>query len=241
MGQQTEITRRELLSGAAAGSVALAASSTLRPTAAAAQTSGGRPSSPNILFILADDLGYADLSCYGRRDFSTPNIDRIAADGMRFMQAYANSAVCTASRVALITGRYQYRLSIGLEEPLTVRSPKVGLPPAHPTLPSILKKAGYQSTLVGKWHLGRLPDFGPLQTGYDHFYGFRAGAVDYFTHKFGPPASDTEDLWDDDMRVSQPGYLTDLLGSRAVDVVDAYAKSGRPFLISLHFNAPHWP
>jgi arylsulfatase A-like enzyme len=89
--------------------------------------------------------------------------------------------------------------------------------------------------------LGRLPDFGPLQSGYDHFYGFRGGALDYFTHKFGPPASDTEDLWDDDTKVRQPGYLTDLLGSRAVDVVSKYARSGEPFLVSLHFNAPHWP
>lgn len=75
------------------------------------------PSKPNVLFILADDLGYADVSCYGRRDFTTPNIDRIAAEGVRFTQAYANSAVCTATRVALITGRYQYRLAVGLEEP----------------------------------------------------------------------------------------------------------------------------
>ena len=187
---------------------------------------------PNILFILADDLGYADLSCYGRRDFTTPNIDRIAAEGMRLMQAYANSAVCTASRVALITGRYQYRLSIGLEEPLTGRSPKVGLPPAHPTLPSILKQVGYQSTLIGKWHLGSLPDFGPLQTGYDHFYGFRGGALDYYTHKSGPPSTDTEDLWDDDTKIRQNGYLTDLLANRTVGVVDAYAKSGSPFLVS---------
>ena len=97
---------------------------------------------PNIVFILADDLGYADLSCYGRRDFTTPNIDRIAADGIRFTQAYANSAVCTASRVALITGRYQYRLAVGLEEPLSIHTPrKLGLPPDHPTLPSLLKKA----------------------------------------------------------------------------------------------------
>ena len=149
-------------------------------------------SQPNILFILADDLGYADLSCCGRRDFSTPNIDRIAAEGMRFTQAYANSAVCTASRVALITGRYQYRLAVGLEEPLRSGPPrKVGLPPDHPTLPSVLKKAGYQSALIGKWHLCMLPDFGPLQSGYDRFYGFRRGAVDYFPHKYGPPASDT--------------------------------------------------
>ena len=130
-------------------------------------------SRPNILFILADDLGYADVSCYGRRDLTTPNIDRIAAEGVRFTQAYANSAVCTASRVALITGRYQYRLAVGLEEPLSTPVPrKIGLPADHPTLPSLLKKAGYQSALIGKWHLGRLPDFGPLQSGYNYFFGF---------------------------------------------------------------------
>jgi arylsulfatase A-like enzyme len=196
---------------------------------------------PNILFILADDLGYADVSCYGRRDFTTPNIDRIAAEGVRFTQAYANSAVCTASRVAPITGRYQYRLAVGLEEPLSTRVPrKVGLPADHPTLPSLLKKAGYQTALVGKWHLGRLPDFGPLQSGYDYFYGFRSGAVDYFTHKSGPPMTDTGDLWEDDVKIRRTGYLTDLLGARAVDLVETYAGGGRPFLISLHFSAPHW-
>jgi arylsulfatase A-like enzyme len=99
-------------------------------------------SKPNIPFILADDLGYADRSCYGRRDFTTPNIDRVASEGMRFTQAYANSAVCTATRVALITGRYQYRLAVGLEEPLSTRVPrKLGLPPDHPTLPSLWASA----------------------------------------------------------------------------------------------------
>jgi len=197
---------------------------------------------PNVLFILADDLGYADVSCYGRRDFTTPNIDRIAAEGVRFTQAYANSAVCTATRVALITGRYQYRLAVGLEEPLSTRVPRrLGLPPAHPTLPSILKEVGYRTALIGKWHLGMPPDFGPLQSGYDHFYGFRGGSIDYFTHKSGPPDTDTEDLWDDDVRIQQPGYLTDLLGNRAVEVVETYAKSEQSFFISLHFNAPHWP
>src|ERR1700739_4351273 len=190
---------------------------------------------PNIIFILADDLGYADVSCYGRRDFTTPNIDRIAARGMRFLQGYANSAVCSASRLALITGRYQYRLRLGLEEPL-FGNPEVGLPPEHPTLPSLLKKAGYGTSLIGKWHLGVLPKFGPLKSGYDHFYGFRGGALDYYLHTAG-----TDRLWDDDVPIDQMGYLTDLLGSRAVDVVNGYAKSGQPFLISLHFNAPHWP
>jgi arylsulfatase A-like enzyme len=133
---------------------------------------------PNILFVLADDLGYADLSCYGRRDFTIANIDSIAAEGVRFTQAYANSAVCTASRVALSTGRYQYRLAVGLEEPLSSRIPRnIGLPTDDPTSPSILKKAGYQFALIGKRHLGRLPEFGPLQSGYDYFYGFRSGSL----------------------------------------------------------------
>jgi arylsulfatase A-like enzyme len=150
---------------------------------------------------------------------------------MRFSQAYANSAVCSATRTALITGRYQDRLDIGLDEPLAGRD--TGLPPSHPTLPSLLRRAGYGTTLVGKWHLGLLPRYGPLKSGYDHFYGFRDGAVDYFTH--------SNDLWDEDVKVNQVGYLTDLLGSHAIDVVNGYARSGRPFLLSLHFNAPHWP
>ena len=193
---------------------------------------------PNIVFILADDLGYADVACYGRPDLSTPNIDRLAATGVRFLQAYANSAVCTATRVALITGRYQYRLPVGLEEPLPVRDTSVGLPPAEPTLPSLLRKAGYTTTLVGKWHLGKLPKFGPLQSGYDHFYGFRTGALDYYSHR---GTDQEDDLWDDDLAIHQVGYLTDLLGDRAVNVIVDSAKSERPFFMSLHFNAPHWP
>jgi arylsulfatase A-like enzyme len=197
--------------------------------------SASRP--PNIVFIMADDLGYADVACYGRPDLATPNIDRLAANGVRFLQAYANSAVCSATRTALITGRYQYRLRIGLEEPLA-RSEDVGVPPDHPTLPSLLKKAGYGTTLVGKWHLGLLPRFGPLQSGYDHFYGFRNGAVDYYSHK---SSAQQDDFWDDDVPLHQMGYLTDLLGDRAVDVVTRYARARTPFLVSLHFNAPHWP
>jgi arylsulfatase A-like enzyme len=201
-----------------------------------------RGAPPNIVFILADDLGYADVSCYGRREFTTPSIDQIAAEGLRLEQAYANSAVCTASRVALMTGRYQYRLPIGLEEPLRSASERaVGLPPEHPTLPSLLRKAGYQTALVGKWHLGRPPVFGPRRSGYDRFFGFHAGVLDYFTHKFGPPHTDTEDLWENDTKILQPGYLTDVLGDRAVATISEFARGQRPFFLSLHFNAPHWP
>ena len=192
---------------------------------------------PNIVFIMADDLGYADLSCNGRRDYSTPNIDRIAERGVRFTQAYANSAVCSATRLALITGRYQYRLPLGLEEPLAGKT-DVGLPPEHPTLPSLLRQAGYGTTLIGKWHLGVLPMFGPLRSGYDHFWGIRTGAIDYYSHK-NPRGED--DLWDGDATIQQSGYLTDLLGDRAVGSIEGYANQQQPFLLSLHFNAPHWP
>jgi arylsulfatase A-like enzyme len=226
MRHTTNMTRRELMHSAL-GTLALAAG--------IQDVFGQGPRPPNIIYIMADDLGYADVSCYGRPDLSTPNIDRIAANGVRFLQGYANSAVCSATRTALITGRYQYRLRVGLEEPLGGAT--VGLPPEHPTLPSLLKKAGYGTTLLGKWHLGLLPKFGPLQSGYDHFFGFRGGAVDYYRHGSG----NQDDLWDDDVAVQQMGYLTDMLGSRAVDVVNGYAKSRQAFLISLHFNAPHWP
>src|SRR5579883_193797 len=216
------MTRREAIAATAAALV--------RGTRAA----DSKP--PNIVFILADDLGYADLSCYGRRDYSTPNIDKLASQGLRFTQAYANSSVCSATRTALITGRYQYRVPVGLEEPLTDRH--VGLPPDHPTLPSILRKAGYETTLIGKWHLGSLPDYGPLKSGYDHFWGFRGSSLDYFTHKDGVGAKADEDLWDGDTKVHQAGYLTNLLGERAIKVI---RESKQPYFLSLHFNAPHWP
>jgi len=226
------LSRREMLQTAAAGSLGVMTAA--RTSAQPAR----RP--PNIVFILADDMGYADVACYGRPDLQTPNIDGLAARGVRLLQGYANSAVCTATRVGLITGRYQYRLRIGLEEPLATGAAfsSIGLPPEHPTLPSLLRAAGYGTTLVGKWHLGLLPAFGPLQSGYDHFFGFRGGAVDYYSHN---GTDQKPDLWDDNVPVERAGYLTRLLGDRAVDVVKAYAKTRQPFLLSLHFNAPHWP
>ncbi len=192
---------------------------------------------PNIVFILADDMGYADIGCYGRPEVSTPNLDRVAERGVRLTQGYANSAVCSATRVALITGRYQYRLPLGLEEPLAGKT-HLGLPPEHPTLPSILRQAGYATALVGKWHLGVPPAFGPTLSGYDRFFGIRSGAIDYYTHlnSRGVP-----DLWDGDSLTERDGYLTEILGDKAVEAVNDFATQGRPFLLSLHFNAPHWP
>lgn len=222
-------TRRSALLGMGA----LSAASLAGTVAAASQVRR-----PNIVFVLADDMGYADVGCYGRPDLRTPTIDSLARDGVQLLQGYANSAVCSATRTALMTGRYQYRLPIGLEEPLAGASGNVGLPPEHPTLPSMLRAVGYRTALIGKWHLGELPDFGPLKSGYEEFFGFRGGAVDYFTHK---GTRDQDDMWRQDEQVKLPGYLTHLLGQQAADFIDRSAKLDQPFFLSLHFNAPHWP
>jgi arylsulfatase A-like enzyme len=233
MSLHTHLSRRNLLAGAA-GTLAFA-------TAGRMAAQAGKP---NIVFILADDLGFADVSCYGQRDYTTPNIDRLALEGTRFTQAYSNSPDCSATRTALITGRYQYRLPVGLEEPIAPTTPKdIGLPPSHPTLPSLLRKAGYNTTLVGKWHLGFLPDFSPLKSGYDHFFGIYGCCADYFNH--GPDASRGGDfayqLHEEEVPVERHGYMTNLLGDRAIQTIEGYARSKEPFLLSLHFTAPHWP
>src|SRR5437868_10234573 len=237
MVEQRAISRRRFVQTTAASSLALAGMGRGRP-------SWAQSTKPNVVFILADDLGYADVSCYGQRAYTTPNIDRIANEGLRLMQAYSNSANCSPTRTALATGRYQMRLTVGLEEPINASTPKsVGLPPSHPTLPSLLKTSGYATALVGKWHLGLLPDFSPLKSGYDQFFGIYAGAADYFNHgrdalRTGPESSQ---LYEQEMPVERHGYMTNLLGDRAVQTVQHYAKSKEPFLMSLHFTAPHWP
>lgn len=127
---------------------------------------------PNIIFIVADDLGYADLGCYGGRAPVSPVLDGLAANGLMFTQGYANSPVCSPTRFALMTGRYQYRLRGAAEEPINSKSrgsSTLGLPPDHPTLPSLLQRGGYRTALIGKWHLGYPPHFGPLRSGYEEF------------------------------------------------------------------------
>jgi arylsulfatase A-like enzyme len=220
------------------------AAGTLVAAAPGLPRAGAQGAKPNIVFILADDLGFADVSCYGQRDYTTPNVDRLALEGMKFSQAYANSAVCSATRTALITGRYQYRLTVGLEEPIGAATPRnIGLPPSHPTLPSLLRSAGYGTTLVGKWHLGFLPDFSPLRSGYDHFFGIFGGAADYFNHgaDHARTGEESYQLYEEEVPVERHGYMTNLLGDRAVETIESYARSRQPFLLSLHFNAPHWP
>ena len=195
---------------------------------------------PNIVFILADDLGWADLSVYGQTAFTTPHLDQMAAEGVRFTQAYANSAVCSATRFALITGRYQYHFRGGLEEPLVRQAQRYGLPPEHPTLPSLLRDAGYNTALIGKWHLGSLPSFGPLKSGYQRFFGNYGGAIDYFTHKPGVGEAVPRDLYEGEVPVERVGYYTQLLADEASAWI-GQQRQDQPFFLSLHFTAPHWP
>ncbi|MEZ5891768.1 MAG: sulfatase-like hydrolase/transferase [Parvularculaceae bacterium] len=231
MTRPSGFDRRRFMAGAAASAATLSGA-----PAIAAKTDGP----PNFLFIMADDLGWADLGCYGRDDIATPNIDKLARQGLRFTDAYANSSVCSPTRLGLITGRYQYRLPIGFEEPLGIKS-KYEMPKDGPTMPGLLGAAGYQTSLVGKWHLGTVETAGPLQNGYQSFWGVRSGGVDYFRHSFIFAGEETRDLWDGDVKIEETGYLTDLLAARAVEEIARMSANPAPFLLSLHFTAPHWP
>jgi arylsulfatase A-like enzyme len=196
---------------------------------------------PNLIFIVADDLGYADLGCYGGRAPVSPVLDRLAANGLKFTEGYSNSPVCSPTRFALMTARYQYRLRGAAEEPINSKSlgnAMLGLPPPHPTLPSLLKASGYHTALIGKWHLGFAPHFGPLKSGYDEFFGPMAGGVDYFTHR---ASNGVHDLFDGVDEKHETGYLTDLISRRAVALADRMAGQNTPFFLSLHYTAPHWP
>ena len=203
---------------------------------------------PNILYIVADDLGYADLGCYGGRDEPwgpvSPVLDRLAAQGLLLTQGYSNSPVCSPTRFALMTARYQYRLRGAAEEPINSKSrgsTTLGLPPEHPTLPSLLRASGYRTALMGKWHLGYPPAFGPLRSGYEEFFGPMSGGVDYFTHC---SSNGTHDLYLGEEEKQQDGYLTDLITDHALDYVQRMApgaQAGTPFFLSLHYTAPHWP
>jgi len=206
------------------------------------------PRRPNIVFIVADDLGFADLGCYGGRDAPfgavSPQLDKLAAAGIRFTDGYANSPVCSPTRFALMTARYQYRLRGAAEEPISSRSggsTQIGLPPEHPTLPSLLQGSGYRTALMGKWHLGFLPHFGPLKSGYEEYFGLMAGGADYFTHR---NSTGSHDLYLGEQEHAEEGYMTDLITRHAIDFIDRRAdgaRSGTPFFLSVHHTAPHWP
>jgi len=191
---------------------------------------------PNVVLILMDDLGYGDLGSYGAPDVRTTNVDRLAREGVRLTDAYANGAVCTPTRTALITGRYQQRFRLEWALGATPGDLELGLPATGTSLPALLKANSYATGLVGKWHLGWKPEFGPLTHGFDEFYGFLSGAHDYYTRNTadGPP-----DLYDNTTPVEPAGYLTDEITRRGVSFIARHADG--PFFLEVAYNAVHWP
>lgn len=193
---------------------------------------------PNIIYIMTDDMGYADLSCYGRKDYTTPNLDELASQGMKFLNAYAAAPVCTPTRTAFMTGRFPARIQVGLMEPLAnnKRDSSIGLTADIPSLATLVREAGYETALIGKWHLGFQPVNSPNRNGFDYFFGIHSGAADYISHKGD---GRTDDLYENENAVSVEGYMTDLIAGKAIGFLKQTHK--KPFFLSIDFNAPHWP
>jgi arylsulfatase A-like enzyme len=195
-------------------------------------------SKPNVIVFLIDDMGYGDIGPYGVKDAKTPHMDRLAREGVRFVNSYSNAPVCTPTRCGLMTGRYQQRY--GLEWALLPTQREFGLASTEPTLPRLMKKAGYRTAMFGKWHLGVKPEYGPNAHGFDEFFGILGGNVDHYAHR---NINGTPDLYENTELVNRPGYMTDLLNDRSVKYLDGYGQSGAkdPFFLYVAYNAVHWP
>jgi arylsulfatase A-like enzyme len=225
-------TRRDFLKAAAVGAASLAAPKLL---SANMRT---RRKKPNIIVILADDLGYGDLSSYGAKDMKTPNIDRLVAAGMRFDNFYANCPVCSPTRASLLTGRYPDLVGVPgvirthLKNNWGYLSLKAAL------LPTLLKQAGYHTTIVGKWHLGLEPPNIPNERGFDHFHGFLGDMMDdYYNHR----RHGINYMRLNDKEINPKGHATELFSQWATDYIKERAKSKQPFFLYLAYNAPHTP
>ena len=202
----------------------------------------------NIVFIFADDLGYGDLGCYGHPVAKTPRIDRLAKEGVRFTQHYANGPECSPTRTALLTGRYQQRAG-GLECAIgtgnvgrydkaieLAEKRQLGLPAKQSVLPSALKTAGYACGVFGKWHLGYEPQFNPLEHGWDEFFGYMGGNVHYFNHR---ELSDLHVLFQGRLPVYRKGYMTHLITDSSIDFIKRNKE--KPFFLFVSHESPHFP
>jgi arylsulfatase A-like enzyme len=188
------------------------------------------PRKPNIVVIIVDSMGYGDSNPYGAPDIRTPSLNRLAREGVRLTDGYANGPVCTPTRAAFLTGRYQQR--VGLEWFLLKERKDAGLPSSEVSIAKLLKQGGYATALFGKWHLGYKPEFGPNAHGFDEFFGILDWSVDYYTHKNidGEP-----DLYENTKPVERQGYMTDLITERAVAFIDRQARE--PFFAYVAYNA----
>ncbi|HAH43347.1 sulfatase-like hydrolase/transferase [Gimesia sp.] len=189
---------------------------------------------PNILLITADNLGYGDLGCYGNRVMKTPVLDQLATEGIRLTDFYTASPTCTVSRATLLTGRYPQR--IGLNHQLSAdENYGDGLRKSEVLIPQYLKPLGYRTACFGKWNVGFSPGSRPTERGFDEFFGFAAGNIDYYHHYY----AGRHDLWRGLKEVFVEGYSTDLFADAACQYIAT--KSDQPFFIYLPFNAPHFP
>jgi arylsulfatase A-like enzyme len=233
---------RRRFAGLAAASAAAALVPTWEPANAAterpfAARNGGKPlPKPNLLVILADDLGWADLSCYGAPTIRTPNLDALATSGVRFTQGYSASSICSPTRFGLYTGRYPGRLAGGLAEPIAAPSPIHGIPIGHPTLASLVRAQGYETSLIGKWHCGYLPWYSPTRVGWDEFFGNFGGGVDYFSKL---NTSGKYDLFENEVEYQDLRYYTEIITERATEFIRR--RHDDPWLLNLNFTTPHWP
>lgn len=191
---------------------------------------------PNVVLILMDDLGYGDIGSYGVKDAKTPNLDRLARQGVRLTNAYANGPTCSPTRAGFITGQYQQRHGIEWQLGAVEGDFERGLRATGVTLPAILRDNGYATGLIGKWHIGFKPEFGPNAHGFAEFFGFLSGAVGYYTHR---RADGEPDLYENTTPVSVPGYLTDEITRRAISFLDRHSE--HPFFLEVAYNAVHWP
>ena len=190
---------------------------------------------PNIILIMADDLGYGDLSCYGNDYIQTPNIDQLAAEGMRFTDYHSNGAVCSPTRAALLSGMYQQRVGIHGVVYTWLRD-SLGMDQEVVTVAEVFQEAGYKTGIFGKWHLGYKTEFNPLYQGFDVFRGFVAGNVDYHSHLDNQGVFD---WWRDSTLEDDPGYSTDLITTYALDFINKQQEN--PFFLYLPYAAPHDP
>lgn len=195
---------------------------------------------PNFIIIYCDDLGYGDLGCYGSEHIKTPHLDQLANEGVKFENWYSNSPVCSPSRAALLTG--QYPAKTGIDQILSGKRGAIGLSATSETLATKLKAMGYNTAAFGKWHLGTVPESGPNAHGFDEFFGFRAGCIDYYSHIFYYESPPVHDLWKNDVEVWKNGeYFTELVTEKAVSFIEKQEEQEEPFFMYLPYNAPHYP
>jgi arylsulfatase A-like enzyme len=189
---------------------------------------------PNIVVIVADDMGYADIGVHGSKDIPTPNIDALAKSGVRFTDAYVSGPYCSPTRAGLLTGRYPQRFGHEFNIGMIEAHRDAGLPLSETTLADRLKAAGYRTAVIGKWHLGTAPQFHPLRRGFDEFFGFLSGA-----HSYLNPEDSTNPLLDGTTVVRETQYLTEELSDRAVSFISR--QKSNPFFLYVAFNAVHVP